>query len=483
MLKIFATIGSIQVIAILATILRAKIIAVMLGPEGVGIISVIDQIIQLTSYICALSLPFAAVKFLSRSHSISHENFIKTYSAFLKALLILSLIGISFLIITLMTYPNILGNEISQYQSYILLAVFSLPAMMLGGFLRNALASAEKPNTASALSVFTAIAFMLAAYFGITADGIQGFYWANIVAGFVISLGTIVYLNNKLNLPLHFYKASIFKEFKSNPDIISFAAVMSITTIAYSGSYFVARYAVLHNYDEATTGLLHALISIAMSVSMILSPINGLFLTPKLNRHIPQKEKITLTNNYQQILIFILAITTLPFVLFPQTALYILFSSEFTIVGGYLYIFVIAACVSQAAGVYQALLIGFDDIKSFALITTFRHILFAAIAWFTVPHVGLIGVGYAFIISASISLILFYGRLRFKFNVKYPKKSLLLGIYSLSTVSLIGMMASDYSELSLINITVKGFIFLLFAISLLLFLTKEERYKIFNFYR
>jgi len=46
MLKIITTIGGIQVLAIIINVVRSKIMAVLLGPEGIGIISIVDQVVQ-----------------------------------------------------------------------------------------------------------------------------------------------------------------------------------------------------------------------------------------------------------------------------------------------------------------------------------------------------------------------------------------------------------------------------------------------------
>jgi len=64
MLKIITTIGGIQVLAITITIVRSKIMAVLLGPEGIGVISIIDQVVQFVGYVCVFSLPLASLKFL-----------------------------------------------------------------------------------------------------------------------------------------------------------------------------------------------------------------------------------------------------------------------------------------------------------------------------------------------------------------------------------------------------------------------------------
>ena len=67
MFKIFTAIGAIQIISILSSLIRTKYIAVMLGPEGTGIIGIVDQVVQLTSFISAFSLPIASIKFLSKT--------------------------------------------------------------------------------------------------------------------------------------------------------------------------------------------------------------------------------------------------------------------------------------------------------------------------------------------------------------------------------------------------------------------------------
>src|SRR5919198_2616463 len=87
MFKVIAGIGLVQVCAVLVNLGRSKVLAVLLGPHGVGVISVIDQIVQFAAYLSAFSLPMASVKFLSRAHSEGPEVFQRTYVSFLVVLL------------------------------------------------------------------------------------------------------------------------------------------------------------------------------------------------------------------------------------------------------------------------------------------------------------------------------------------------------------------------------------------------------------
>src|SRR5260370_41054133 len=93
MLRMIAGIGVLQVAVTLVNLLRSKVVAVLLGPEGVGVIGLVDQLVQLVLYASTLSLPFAAVRFLSRAHSEGQEAFTRSFGSFLRALLILTSVG------------------------------------------------------------------------------------------------------------------------------------------------------------------------------------------------------------------------------------------------------------------------------------------------------------------------------------------------------------------------------------------------------
>src|SRR5258708_5439478 len=135
MLKAILTVGAIQVVAILISIARSKMVALLLGPEGVGIVSVIDQVVQLVAYISALSLPLAAMRFMSRAHSEGEDQFQRTYSLFLSIILTLSSIGALVGVAIALLRPLWLGPELFQFNGVVAIAVLAVPAMILGGFI------------------------------------------------------------------------------------------------------------------------------------------------------------------------------------------------------------------------------------------------------------------------------------------------------------------------------------------------------------
>src|SRR5689334_25237166 len=66
-LQAILALGGIQAFTMLAGLARTKVLAVLLGPAGVGVGSVIDQAVSLVAQLGSLSIPFVGLKFLARA--------------------------------------------------------------------------------------------------------------------------------------------------------------------------------------------------------------------------------------------------------------------------------------------------------------------------------------------------------------------------------------------------------------------------------
>jgi len=474
MLKIFATIGAIQIITILSSLIRTKYIAIVLGPEGTGIIGIVDQVVQLTSFISAFSLPLASVKFLSKAHSESNNEFLNTYAAFLNLLLIIAASAMV-VIYLLASSPKISLGEIDNYRQYLQIAIFGIPAMMLGGFLSNVLASAEKPASAAMLSLTYSIALTCAVIIGISIAHIIGFYWANVTSGIVITICAIIYIHKKLRTPFFSRRINPLKLLIHRPEITSFAVLLFFASVTYSFSFFAARYAVLDNIGVAGAGLLHALFAIAISIDMLLTPVNGYFLTPRLNRNSSNIDKIKLTIDFQKIQVLIMTVIVLPFVIFPELTIYVLFSAEFLTIAPYLFVFVLAQFIGQMGSVYQSLMIGFDNTKMFSLITCSCWILFACLSWALTPQWGYWGIAFGFFISRFLMFYLSISFLKAHYPINMPLRNILLTLYCTGLIAIAGYFASDFTDFDWINFISKGALYLLAVAGLYLFLSATEK--------
>ena len=471
MLRVFFAIGALQAVAIVLTALRAKLLAVWLGPGGMGVVSMVDQFVQSAAYFSALSLPFAALKFLSRAHSEGEASFRRSYGGFAKAALVLAGGGTLVAAALALVGADWMGEAVARYRGLLLIALLGLPATVLNGFFSHVLAAARQYRASSLLAIVTGAAMLAATLLGLALGGLRGQYLGNALAGTAVALGTLLYLNRSLGLPLYDRAASVTAELRRSPEIVPVSVLMFAAALAYSLSFLVARYAVLKHFGEAEAGLLHAPLAIAVAMGLVLTPVNGLYLTPIMNRSSGREEKLRTVVEFQKHMLVILGVAGVAVALFPQPILALLFSAAFTPSAQFVYLFVIWQCLFQLAGVGQAVLIGLDEVKAYAAITVAGYALLALTAWVAAPRLGVPGVALGFITSGATMLLLALVRLRVKHGFAFPGSLSLLVVYILAAVLLAGLSAGW----GLAVVSARLVYYLLFVAGLLLFLSKEER--------
>ena len=119
----------------------------------------------------------------------------------------------------------------------------------------------------------------------------------------------------------------------------------------------------------------------------------------------PKGERIAAVAEYLRILIVLLVLSTLVCVLFPAQWIALLYSSKFGGAVSLVAVFVLAEAVLLVAGVFQALLIGFDDISGFLVCTVAGQLLTISLTRWLVASDGGMGVGIAFLTGNAVILI------------------------------------------------------------------------------
>lgn len=483
MFKIILTIGTIQSLAVFILFIKSKIVAVYLGPAGVGVVGTIDQFVQLAAFVSVFGLPAASIKFLSKSHSDGDEEFKRSYAGFFKFLLLLSAAGAGLTIGAILLKPDILGEELEKYKSFLILGLLTLPTFTLSALFVNVFAAAQKFRASSLLVLITNAVLTIAAVAGVIYAGILGLYIGSILAGVLVIIGVMIHFREKFGLPFYDRRANIRQEFKNNPVIFSTALLFYFAAITASLSYLAARFAVLKNSGEVEAGLLHGAMVISFAFGTAFYPAINIYLNPIVNRNIETADKIRQVVQFQRKLTLILGLAALPILLFPKLMLTILFSAEFAGVGEIVYLFVLSQFIVQLAGVYQTLLIGLDDVKSYTLITSAGQIISACLCLILVPHFGIQGVAFAFLTGNSFNFAASLIRLIAKYNFSVPLNvSFLIG-YILLILFLTGLAGSQFAEWDMTVISAKIVFSLLFGGSLFLFLNKDEKAHLDNLRR
>ena len=359
-------IGLIQIAILLASLLRAKGLAVLMGPEGVGVIGTMDQFIVTITQLAAFGVPIAAMKFMSAAHSVSDEAFRDSYAAFVRVILGLAV----FAIFIGLGLHLILHNLVSHtpFEDRVLLsALLNVPPMMLTILVAQTLAAAQLGRGAAVYNLCFLSAVALSGLTGVWFGGIPGFYYGTALAGFAVVTCGLVWLRRRMGLSILRKGVSIRHQMTLRPKFFGTALTASISLVSFAVAMLLVRYVVLVRMGEEPTGYLQAALALALSLGSVLATINALQLAPAMNRDQPNTERFQRGTDFVNRVVLLAMAGAVPLALLPGLGLTILFTSEFVPAGMALVLCLIWQLGHQFRVTLLQLLIGTDHPLSGAM--------------------------------------------------------------------------------------------------------------------
>lgn len=258
MSRLLVTIGFLQALTILVALVRSKVLSVILGPAGFGVVSTIDQIVLTLASLGAIGMPFTALKFMAHAHSESAAKFQRTSALFLRVLCVLGVLTVGVTALLLLWRPGLFGADMAIYGGVVLLAVAGVPAVMLNILFINTFAAAQRPTSASALGLIAAAALGLAAVVGVSLGGVVGLYVATVVTGVLTAGAVIAWLRKSLSVhPLRNLSRTV-EDFLRQPRVLSYSLYFYLALGAYSLTMLELRTIVFGRAGAEAAGLLHA---------------------------------------------------------------------------------------------------------------------------------------------------------------------------------------------------------------------------------
>jgi O-antigen/teichoic acid export membrane protein len=470
--RVLISIGAIQLLIMFAAVVRAKVLSVLLGPSGFGVVSTIDQTTQTAMQLAHLSIPFTALKFMSRRHSDGHAAFERTYASFFRALLGIALVAVVVLEGLLWWRPGLFGAELVEYRRYFAIAFLGIPSLMLNVLLINTLAAAQRGAAGAVTNLLVGIVATTSAIVGVMLGGFGGIYVAT-VASSLAATGCIVwYLRRSLRVSIAAHGARLRDELRESPEIVSYSFYVYVAVGAYLVAVLVTRFFVFDALGPAGAGWLQALLSIALTVGAVMTPMSGLYLAPLLNRQMPVAAKLAAANDFAAKIAPLFLLGGVAVSLFPSLALTVLFSHRFAGAAGVLFLFVVWQCLHHLVNVYLQLLIGLDDVRFYAMVNVVAYAC-AAIAFRPlIDAYGLGGAAIALSIASVVNAIGTAVRLLVRFQARVGAVVLVRGGAAVLAIMGAGSLFRGSAELSASGGALR--VAYLAAASLLLWMTMSE---------
>ena len=469
MSRVLVSIGAIQVLIMFVALVRAKVLSVLLGPGDFGVVSTIDQASLTAMQLAHLSLPFTALKFLARRHGDGHAPFERTYASFFRALVGVGVVAVIVLEAMLWWRPAVFGAELVAYRRYFALAFLGVPSMMLNVMLINTLAAAQRGTAGAVVNLVLGCVAAAAAIAGVVLAGFDGLYVTTVVAGLVATASVVWFLRRSLRVSIAAPGARLRDELRASPEIVSYSLYVYVAVGAYLVAVLATRFFVFDALGPVAAGWLQALLSIALTVGAVMTPMSGLYLAPLLNRQMPVRAKLGLADDFAAKIAPLFLVGGVVVALFPALALTVLFSSKFVGAASVLFLFVVWQCLHHVVNVYLQLLIGLDDVRFYALVNCLAYACAAAAFRPLIETYGLGGAAIALSLASVVNAIGTAVRLATRFHVRVAPVVLLRGGASVAAIIGAGALFRGSPELSALGVTLR--VAYLLTVSLLLWMT------------
>lgn len=394
-------VGGIQFLILLVALARGKALAVMLGPEGVGVIGTVDQFIVTVAQFCALGIPFAAMKSMSAAHSESDAAFRRTFAAFARIIFYISA-AVALVASSTEFLAHAAFGGLAEYRDVLLLALFAVPATILTILIAHTFASAQMPRAAAVYNLVFASALALAALLGAALGGVWGFYFGTVLGGVIVLAAAFLWLRRKLGLSPFNKGTPVWRELRGKRLIVDTAVSAYANLVSASALLLLVRYVVLQGEGEAEVGLLQSALGVALSAGSILATLTTLYLAPSLNRTAPREDKFRSAASFARTAAFYMTLGGVPVALFPGLVLTILYTGAFTGAAAALVLCLIWQGLALPMTTYSHLLVGIDRPVAATVTTLVSIAVGIATVFFLVEPWGLIAAPLALILTALV---------------------------------------------------------------------------------
>jgi len=471
-LSAFVTIGVLQIVVMLLQLVRTKVLAVLLGAEAIGIMGVIDKLLAVIAQTVSLSFPFAAARFLPAFWTTDRAAFRSVFRGMRFVLTVtVGCTTVGAMALALVA-PATWGHELIPFQSTLLLALCTLPAVAAVPFLQNVFAGRLDQNGAMVMAVANGAVLTLAALVGAWWHGLSGFYGIYAVLGFVVTIAAIRFAER--GTPSSDDRFS--QSWKSIPPAVwRFGAIIFLLAFLAPYAALFAHYRVLSEHGPLVAGWMQAAIGVSLIVRVALGAAHGAFLVPNVSRGGQPEERIAWAHHFQWALCVICGLSVPMLVLFPDLVIRLLYSPELAPGAKYAAVFVAAEFIGLVAATNQMVIVALDHVVYYVVQNLAAQLLLVLVAAVTIAPLGVFGAGVAGICAQ----LLLYGTttvfLKRRYGAHTPTRTIATSLFVLTAIVVAGVVGVRWSELTTSVIGSKVALYVATVAGLWLLLSSSQR--------
>ncbi|WP_228420682.1 O-antigen translocase [Chryseobacterium lacus] len=428
-MKATSIFGGVQVFNILIQIIRSKVVAVLLGPTGIGILGLLQTTVALIGAATNFGLGTSAVRDISAQHASGDQDKVKEILSVFRMLALGT--GILGMLVTLVLSPWLsqitFGNEEFTWAFRVLsitLLVSQLAAAqtaILQG-LRRIQLMAKASIYSSALGLLITLPFY---YF----FSIKGIVPALLLTSGVIFSVQFFYVK-KVNIST--YWLPYRKAIRLGKPMLKLGFMLSLSGIIVVASSYLVRVFIVRYGNLSEAGLYNAGFSIiTVYVGMVFTAMSTDYF-PRLSAVNMEMEKYNeLINQQSETAFLILSPLICVFLIFINWAIILLYSNQFLPITEMVHYAILGIYFKALSWSMAFLILAKGDSKAFfwnELVANLYLLMFNCAGYY---WDGLRGLGLSFLIGYLLYFLQIYFFIKFKYNFSYNKKMAIIFLMQL----------------------------------------------------
>lgn len=410
----------VQVIRILVGVIKNKIVAILLGAEGMGIMSIFMNAMNFIKTGAGLGISQSAVKDISEANASEDNGKIsRTISIVLRVVMLTSLLGAA---VTVFLSP-FLSNWGFGDNKYTISFIFLGIAVFFEVFVENQLAILKGMRQLRSLAKASIWGSLIGLLTGVPLYylfGVKGIVPSFIVTAFTIFLVTRYYVNqvryDRINIPLK----QVFRDSSSMVKMgISLMLVSLIGTLfaliiaAYLRSHGGLNIVGYYNAGEVIVGSYIGVIITAMSTDYYprISAVNND--NKKLTEEVNSQSEVGLLMAFPLVIIFVFFSPLFVNILYTEEFQETINYTDFAIIGSV--IIICSNCMGMILLAKQA--------SSIFLVSVIGQRILCLTAFILLYNAyGLRGLGYAYIFLGLLHIVLMSLIMKVKYGIQFNKR-------------------------------------------------------------
>jgi O-antigen/teichoic acid export membrane protein len=411
--------GGVQIIQVVIQLLRSKMVAILLGPSGIGILGLLNNTLNFVGSITNFGLGTSAINEISYSNKSKNEYMLNFTISLLNSLFWIT--GIVGMLICIFFSKNLshlsFGNE-NYTLSFISLSIAVLLNQLTSGNvavlqgLRNLTSLAKANVFGSILGLLLSFPFFY--FLGI--DGIVASIIAYSFSLFVFTkyfVNKIEYKPNRISIKDILYHG---RSMLSSGFILGISGLFSMLT-SYLISLFIAKNGSIEQLGLYTSGL-----AISTNYTGLIFTAIATDYHPRLAALPDNKSIAKVVNQQAEITLLILTPLILVFLVFGEILIKLLYSRDFVSIKPMISWMLIGALFKLFSWAMSFTFVARGKIKLFFWNELLANLYVFILGILGYYFFGLVGLGYSFVISYILYSIQIYILANKIFEFKYEKK-------------------------------------------------------------